>query len=202
MSRDQVIEAATRMVAAGDFEQMTIRGLARELGMAPMSLYRHVHSKDDLLSEVVDRLLAEVWRPKTRTTNWRRWVAEASDNLRAFLCDQPAALHVYLRQPVVSPVNVERMETIMDVLRTGLPDEAAARPAYAAIQTYTIGFAALEAARAGWSPTAAPGDLANELASYTSPHQFAEGLDYLLEGIVQRAASDRRDATPRRRRTP
>ena len=47
----------------GGYEQMSIRSLADELGVAPMSLYRHVRDKDDLLDEVVDRLLAKAWRP-------------------------------------------------------------------------------------------------------------------------------------------
>jgi AcrR family transcriptional regulator len=42
---------------------MTIRSLAAELGVAPMSLYRHVRNKDDLIDEVVDRLLARAWKP-------------------------------------------------------------------------------------------------------------------------------------------
>ena len=42
---------------------MTIRSLAAELGVAPMSLYRHVRDKDDLFDEVTDGLLAEAWKP-------------------------------------------------------------------------------------------------------------------------------------------
>lgn len=187
MSRDQVIDAATRMVAEGDFEQMTIRGLARQLGMAPMSLYRHVEGKDDLLGEVVDRLLARAWRPEADESDWQEWVAAAADNLRRLLIEQPPALHVYLRHPVVSPAARERMEAMVRVLHDGLGDRVAARQAYAALQTYTIGFAALEAARAGWTPPDPPGELAHELAAYTSPHQFAEGLRYLLEGVSRRS---------------
>jgi AcrR family transcriptional regulator len=34
-----------RVVQAGGYEDMTIRSLAAELGVAPMSLYRHVISE-------------------------------------------------------------------------------------------------------------------------------------------------------------
>src|SRR5579875_3717162 len=71
ISRQQVVDAATSVVRAGGSEQMTIRSLAAQLGVSPMSLYRHVQDKDDLLGEVVDALLREVWRPRARENDWR-----------------------------------------------------------------------------------------------------------------------------------
>ena len=117
ISREQVIAAATKVVKAGGYEEMTIRSLAAELKVAPMSLYRHVRDKDDLLDEVVDRLLSRAWQPRANERDWQAWVAEAADKLRRFLVAQPAALHVYLRHPVVSPAAIARMNAMMDVLR-------------------------------------------------------------------------------------
>jgi AcrR family transcriptional regulator len=180
-----VVDAATKIVKSGGYVTLSIRSLALALGVSPMSLYRHVRDKDDLLDEVVDRLLTRAWRPRAPLIDWKAWVSEAADRLRRFLVSQPAALHVYLRHPVVSPAAVARMHAMVDVLRLNLGDEAAARDAYAAIHTYTIGFAALEASRAGWLlGSDDDGDeLARQLASYTSPEQFASGLHFLLEGI-------------------
>ena len=180
-----------KAVKAGGYEQLTIRSLAAELGVAPMSLYRHVRDKDDLLDEVVDRLLAGAWRPRLRERDWQGWIVEAADKLRHFLVTEPAALHVYLRHPVVSPAAIERMEAMMQVLRDAGADERAARRAYAAIHTYTVGFAALEASRAGWVPSEDTVDgVARQLAAYTTPRQFAEGLHYLIEGIERRTETD------------
>jgi AcrR family transcriptional regulator len=191
ISREPVVNAATKLVRAGGYEDMTIRSLAAELGVAPMSLYRHVRDKDDLLDEVVDRLLARVWRPSRGQDDWRAWVGEAAQKLRRFLVTQPAALHVYLQHPVVSPAAIARMNAMMEVLRHAVGDEESARRAYAAIHTYTVGFAALEASRAGWVPTDDnPDGLAQTLAAYTTPHQFAEGLRCLLEGIKPQRLSD------------
>ena len=152
ISREQVIETATAIVRAGGYEEMTIRSLAAELGVGPMSLYRHVRDKDDLLDEVVDRLLAKAWRPSPVPGDWQAWIAAAANKFRNFLVNQPAALHVFLRHPVVSPAAVARMNAMMEVLRDVTPDEDSAKRAYAAIHTYTLGFAALEASRAGWEP--------------------------------------------------
>src|SRR6516225_877697 len=184
ISREDIIRAAVTTGRAGRYEEMTIRSLAAELGVSPMSLYRHIRDKDDLLDEVVDRLLARAWRPSAPEDDWQAWVIEAAAKLRAFLVSQPAALHVYLRHPVVSPAAIERMNAMMDVLQRTGADEQTARRAYGAVHTYTIGFAALEASRARGSPgDRNGGDLARELAAYTTAGQFLAGLRYLLEGI-------------------
>jgi AcrR family transcriptional regulator len=175
---------------------MTIRGLAADIGVAPMSLYRHVRDKDDLLDAVVDRLLARAWRPRASPEDWQEWVAEAADRLRNFLVTQPAALHVYLRHPVVSPAAMARYEEMLRVLRRSGADEPGAISAYAAIHTHTIGFATLEASRARWASEQAPApatprsdDITAQLAAFTTPTQFAKDVRYLLEGIRRRAES-------------
>lgn len=185
ITRETVIEAATKVVSAGGYQDLTIRGLAADLGVGPMSLYRHVEDKEDLLDQVVDRLLAKTWKPDIGRDDWRAWTIQAADRLRRYLVTQPAALHVYLRHPVITPAAIDRMNAMMDTLRQGMTDEDTARRAYAAIHTYTLGFAALEAGR-----TQPPTEndhidhLARELATYTSPQHFTNGLHYLLDGIA------------------
>lgn len=44
-----IVAAGLRLLAAGGAEELTIRGLARELDLAPSALYRYVTSRDDLL---------------------------------------------------------------------------------------------------------------------------------------------------------
>ena len=185
ISREDIVGAAVEIVSAGGYEEMTIRSLAAELGVAPMSLYRHIRDKDDLLDEVVDRLLALAWRPSPAEDDWQPWLIEAAAKLRQFLVSQPAALHVYLSHPVVSPAAIERMNTMLDVLRRTGADEQAARRAYGALHTYTIGFAAVEASWSRSAPSArADADsLAQQLAAYTTTEQFRAGLRYLLDGI-------------------
>jgi AcrR family transcriptional regulator len=208
ISRQQIVDAAERVVRAGGYEQMTIRSLAADLGISPMALYHHVRDKDDLLDDVVDRLLARAWKPRADPADWRAWISEAAERLRHLLVAQPAALHVYLTHPVASPAALDRMDSVMAELRQALGDEQSAQRAYAAIHTYTVGFAALEASRSGWQPpqdsrpragrassrdTQRPvsdnPDLVQRLAAYTTPDQFRQGLNYLLDGIDRDATN-------------
>jgi len=185
ITREQVVEAAARAVREGRSNQMTIRSLAADLGVAPMSLYRHVRDKNDLFDEVTDGLLAEAWKPRARRDDWRPWTMEAADRLRALLVREPVALHVYLQHPVVSPAAIARMDAMLDVLSSAGFEMTEARRAYGVIHTYTVGFAALESSRgesAGGDDDRAD-DVIRELARLTTPTQFKVGLELLIDGI-------------------
>lgn len=176
------------MLARTGLEGLTIRALATEIGVAPMSVYRHVTNKVDLLSDVVDRMLAEVWRPDREKDDWREWTVAAADRLRTFIVAEPAAREVYLDHPVVSPVAVARMDEMVRVLAAGLGDENLAREAYALLQTYTIGFATVQAARAQWRPRDRAGsELAARIAAFSSTEHFCNGARYLLDGVAGRS---------------
>ncbi|MBE7190779.1 TetR/AcrR family transcriptional regulator [Jatrophihabitans endophyticus] len=184
ISRAQIVEAAHRILARSPSDQVTVRSLAAELHAAPMSLYRHMDSKDDVLDEVVDELLARVRPPRVRESDWRRYLTSAADAFRAFLVEQPAALHVYLRHPVSSPAALARMEAMLRAFRSAGCSARQAERAYASVHTYTIGFAALEANRAEYVAASDSTEIDTRLAGFTTARQFRAGLDYLLDGIA------------------
>lgn len=185
LSREQVIDAAVAVVREGRYDEMTIRSLASELGVAPMALYRHIRDKDDLLDEVTDRLLASSWRAKKDSEDWCAWTLDSCKRFRQLLVSQPAVLHVYLTHPVASPAALERMNAAVQVLRdAGLSREAAQRT-YAALHTYTVGFSALEASRSRWQATTDTSDaIVRQLASFTTTKQFVIGLEMLLSAVA------------------
>lgn len=190
ITRQQVIDAALEALEGSDFEQVTMRSLASDLGVAPMSLYRHIRSKDDLLNAVAEEMLSRAWHPPTRARSWRTWITEAANGLRELLVNEPAVLHVYLRHPVVTPTAVRRMDAIIAELRDAGFTPVGARDAYASIHTYTIGFAFLEASRRAWvSDDEEEGELSEQLANYATPRQFDRGLGHLLDGLELKIAA-------------
>lgn len=186
LSRDQVVEAAISAIDSGRYEEMTIRNLAAELHVAPMSLYRHIRNRDDLLDEVTNHLLSLSWRPTTNTESWQEWLIEAATRFRTLLVTQPAVLHVYLSHPVTSASALERMNAMLRVLGEAGFSDGGAEQTYAALHTYTIGFSALEASRSKWHATnEATDDTARRLATFTTSEQFRIGLTMLLNGADQ-----------------
>lgn len=68
----------TRIIAAGvavadeeGLDALSMRRVAGELGVATMSLYRHVDDKDDLLLRMLDATLGEMRLPATPPDGWR-----------------------------------------------------------------------------------------------------------------------------------
>jgi AcrR family transcriptional regulator len=182
ITRQRLVDAALAEIAAGRYEQLTIRSLADQLGVAPMSLYRHVESRDDLLEAVTDQILAENWHPDADEADARAWITAAASQLRQLLVSQPAVLHVALRHPLVNPAALERRQATFAVLeRAGLGDHA--ETAWAAVQVYVVGFAAVEAGRARWLANHDGADDQSWLSAMTSDRQFAAGLAALLDGL-------------------
>ena len=61
--RGELIAAAGRLLAAGvDADTFSLRGVAREAGVAPPSVYLHFESKDDLLRAVIAEHFAALQR--------------------------------------------------------------------------------------------------------------------------------------------
>ncbi|MFC5381316.1 TetR/AcrR family transcriptional regulator [Aquipuribacter nitratireducens] len=60
--REELVAAASRLLESGDPSAVTLRGVAREAGVAAPSVYGHFDDLDDLLRTVVERHLAALRR--------------------------------------------------------------------------------------------------------------------------------------------
>jgi AcrR family transcriptional regulator len=78
LSREQVLLAALSLLETG-ISEVSVNGVARELNVAPMSLYTYIQNRDDLLLGVSELVLARLtlqltapdWRGKVR-----QWVSQ------------------------------------------------------------------------------------------------------------------------------
>jgi AcrR family transcriptional regulator len=60
LTRARVLESAVALADRDGLGALTMRSLARELGIEAMSLYHHVANKEDLLDGVIDVVAAEI----------------------------------------------------------------------------------------------------------------------------------------------
>lgn len=183
LTREEIMDAAARRVNDHGFEGLSIRELARDVGTSPMAIYGHVRDKDEITDELTERLLASRWAPRAPSKDWRTYVVSSAERLRDLLVAEPVVLHTYLSHPVTSSSALARMEAMLESLRLSGLDAKQAGHAYAAIHTYTIGFAALEASRAKSGADSSSGEMARKLRSFTSSAQFRRGLDLVLDGL-------------------
>lgn len=78
LSRQRIVQAGIRMADHHGLDGLSIRALAEVLGARPMSLYRHVENKDQLVWLMVDAALGEVALPEVATLGWREGLAVAT----------------------------------------------------------------------------------------------------------------------------
>jgi AcrR family transcriptional regulator len=141
------VAAAINAATDGSLSTLSMRSLARELNVSPMALYAHVADKDEILDEILDDALARDARPAPGGGDWREWMIAFAEQLHAVLTDRPELLDRYCRRPVGVTTALERMEAALAVLSDAGFDTEIAVDVFATVQTVTLGFTALAAAR-------------------------------------------------------
>lgn len=68
---DPIVQAAIEIADAEGLAALSMRGVAGKLGVATMSLYRHVESKEDLVLRMTDAVFAEATLPAVPPEGWR-----------------------------------------------------------------------------------------------------------------------------------
>ena len=71
LSRDRIVRAAIDIADAEGMAELSMRRIATELGVATMSLYRHVAGKSELVLHMIDAALAEEAVPADASEGWR-----------------------------------------------------------------------------------------------------------------------------------
>ncbi|MEV0622907.1 TetR/AcrR family transcriptional regulator C-terminal domain-containing protein [Nonomuraea sp. NPDC050404] len=122
VARERVVRAAIEIADAEGLSELTMRAVAERLGVATMSLYRHVESKDNLLVLMVDAAYAEFPLPAEQPAGWRpRLEMSARLQWAAYRAHPWMAGAVPLTRPVASAALLAHSESVIDALqRTGL----------------------------------------------------------------------------------
>jgi AcrR family transcriptional regulator len=74
LSRERVLRAAMVVADTAGVRALTIRSLAAELGVTPMSVYYYVANKSEILDGIVDVVFSEIDLPPAYG-DWRSEIA-------------------------------------------------------------------------------------------------------------------------------
>ena len=206
LTREEVVEAALRVMDAEGLEAVSMRRVAREVGVEAMSLYNHVRDKEDLLDGVVDLVMRSFAFPGTDPdgdpVTYGRAIARGwRDVLKAH--PNVVALFAHRHKPTRSLDTLRPMEAALRALNgMGLSAEDSVR-AFQVIGGYIMGYVMMETGRMftpgdDRDPDALARDLpADELPCVAAalPYladcdvdaQFEFGLDLMLDGLRARA---------------
>jgi AcrR family transcriptional regulator len=127
LSRDEIVEAALRVVDRAGLDATSMRRVAEELGAAPSALYWHVRNKDELLQLVLDRVAGEVELPEPDPEKWEEQLKTVAREMRRVLTSHRDIARVTLGAIPVGPNTLRTMEWVHALLReAGLPDRIVA----------------------------------------------------------------------------
>lgn len=201
LDRDRILRAALELVDERGLDALSIRALADRIGTRPMSLYRHVEDKRDILDGVMGLLLAEVPAPE-EDGDWVAAMRAWAVGFRAMARRHPRAFPLFADRPVTSYlVGREVAEGGLEALVQAGFDEATAARVMRTLVRHVIGFCLGEAGEAAaGGPPADPDAAARDLEAAGFPRLarlvagaagdadalFAFGLDALLEGLARR----------------
>jgi AcrR family transcriptional regulator len=178
LTRDRLLRAAVDIADRGGFESLSMRNLARELDTAPMSLYRHVANKEDLLDGMIDLVFGEVEFP-VGVGVWREPMRRRAIAMHEALQRHPWAIGLMESRRRAGPENLRYHNDTMACLRedAGFSFVMAVH-AYSVMDSFIYGYAQLEQALP--SDISAEAELRRDAVLDASP-EYAERYPYLAQ---------------------
>ena len=198
LSRERILAAAAGLAQRDGLEALSMRRLAEELDVWPMSVYRYFRDKDEL----VDAVAAEVTRGAMVALgggNWRSQMTKLLAGVRDAIARDPHGLGARASRAFLAPESLRVSEAGMAILdRAGFTAGDAAA-AWRALWSYTLGAAMFTL---GDSPgdarrhvRAAVGALPDDeypvllrsadefAAALSAADEFERGLELMLDGL-------------------
>ena len=186
-----MLDAAIRLADEGGIESLTMRRLARELGVEAMSLYNHVANKGDLVDAMVDLVVSEIELPATSDT-WDVAVRECAISAHEVLLRHPWSCSLVMSSTstsIVRNARVRYLEWLLGRLREAGFSPELTYHAYHALDSHILGFTLWELGHSG-AANAIRGDkdLADFAASFVRELRAAD-YPYLAEHAEQHVAA-------------
>ncbi|MGH9247885.1 MAG: TetR family transcriptional regulator [Acidimicrobiales bacterium] len=144
ISRDDVLAAALDLVDEEGLDALSIRRLADRLDMEPMSLYKRVTNKDDLLAGIAELIWDEVAAAAPPTNNWADWLRTLGGAVRAAVLQHPHALPLLVATGVFPTGMLEVIATQLERSTPGWPARPDAISAICTVTAFALGCAVAE----------------------------------------------------------
>lgn len=201
LDRDQIVSAALRVVDAEGSASLSLRRLAGELAVAPMSLYWHVRDKAQLLDLVGEAVLESIEVP-SRTGDWQDDLRAVHRAMRIALDRHPNTADLMIGRARYGAAGLTLFEHILRILLDAGFTADSAFAAYDSLYLFTLGYAATASRTTSFVAIQLEGlaylrslpatrfpaihAVAPAIGRRSADARFETGLDVVLEGIARR----------------
>jgi AcrR family transcriptional regulator len=147
LTRERVLEVATRVVDERGAAALSMRGLAAELGVSKSAVTWHVGDRPELLAQIGGTWLGTI-APPSGDGDWLGWLTDLAHAYRAAAHRHPhlARLAIEGLSATTATGGLALPEAILGHLSTSEIPAADLAHAYNAVLAITLGFVALELA--------------------------------------------------------
>jgi AcrR family transcriptional regulator len=195
LTDDQLVAAALAVVDREGLPALTMRTVARELGVATMGLYRYVADRQALETLVVDHVFRSV-DLSLPEGGWQDRIRVLLDRIRVAVARHPAIVPLVLRHRQAAPGSLRLIEAMLSVLTDAGLSGADRVLAQRTLIGFLLGFlqnehfAALSGPGTIVMSELPPGDYpllartAADARSLPPDEEFRRGLDIVLRGLA------------------
>jgi AcrR family transcriptional regulator len=149
LSRADVVRTAIAIADAEGTGALSIRRIARDLGVGPMSLYWYVESTEELHQFMLDQVQGEIEAAEP-SGDWRADVHDYAHNMRAALLRHPWAVDYLGIGPPSGPNDARNAERLMAAFDGAEISLTAMMWALMTVVTYVMGAVLREVQEARW----------------------------------------------------
>ena len=194
LTRERVVRSAISLADESGIEAVSMRKLAKELGVEAMSLYNHVSNKGDLVDAMVEFVVREIELPSE--LDWETAVRTCAISAYDTLMRHPWACSL-----VMAPRNLRLednprllyMEWLLDRLdRAGFSSELTYR-GYHALDSHIFGFAMWHLGHAAGGDNLTGGHSPQDFIATLVPRLRAGGYPHLAEHAEQHVSAPWRE---------
>ncbi len=119
LTEDRIVRAAATLIERHGLAAVSMRRVATDLGVAPMSLYNHVPNKAALLDAVAEHIIAGLRYTDDPTADWQDRGRALARAFRAMAQDHPQGMAVVMSRQINSPAGLRLIEHALAIADAG-----------------------------------------------------------------------------------
>ena len=191
LDRKRIVRTAVSLADRAGIDSVSMRRIAKKLGVEAMSLYHHVAGKEELLDGMIDRVFEEIELLDDNCDDdcddnrgWKAAMRQRAISARQALARHRWAIGLMDSRTTPGPTLLRHHDRVLGCLRrAGFSVEMAAH-AYSVLDSYIYGFALTEANLPFDTPEEAA-DVVESVFRDVAPDEFP----YLTEAAQQHVLS-------------
>jgi AcrR family transcriptional regulator len=186
-----IVEAAVKLATSIRLENVSMRGLAQELGVPVMTIYNYVPNKDALYDLVVSSVLRDVRVPSPEEGTWEERLKQLERDARRAVAEIPG-----LSLDRGDSIEGARLaDGVMSILASAGFSADEASLAFAILFTFMVGQIDVDVEIAeGAGPVAAAIQGAAQVTRMTPDEIYEFGFDAVIEGLKAKLRAEARAA--------